>query len=138
MNSSSDEDADLDIEEMFFRERIALVEARAKVAFHEYELARLAKGHPEVAARLPPYKACTVADLRTDDPAIYAIGDVVGGYLLAHVASHEGIHAVEVILKSGELRLRPLVLGQSLPNGAHGNRTRGKANQLRNQQRFFA
>jgi len=36
-------------------------------------------------------------DLRTDDPAIFAIGDVVGGYLLAHVASHEGIHAVEVI-----------------------------------------
>src|SRR4029077_3000107 len=24
--------------------------------------------------------------LRTDDPAIFAIGDVVGGYLLAHVA----------------------------------------------------
>ncbi|MEA2682824.1 MAG: dihydrolipoamide dehydrogenase [Chloroflexota bacterium] len=39
-------------------------------------------------------------DLRTDDPAVFAIGDVVGGYLLAHVASHEGIHAVEVI--SGE------------------------------------
>lgn len=36
-------------------------------------------------------------DLRTGDPAIYAVGDVVGGYLLAHVASHEGIHAVEVI-----------------------------------------
>ena len=26
-----------------------------------------------------------------------SIGDVVGGYLLAHVAAHEGIHAVEVI-----------------------------------------
>jgi len=36
-------------------------------------------------------------DLRTHDPAIFAVGDVVGGYLLAHVASHEGIHAVEVI-----------------------------------------
>ncbi|GAC1327386.1 MAG: dihydrolipoyl dehydrogenase [Candidatus Dormibacteria bacterium] len=36
-------------------------------------------------------------DLRTDDPAIFAVGDVVGGYLLAHVASHEGIHAAEVI-----------------------------------------
>ncbi|HEV1998146.1 MAG TPA: dihydrolipoyl dehydrogenase, partial [Candidatus Dormibacteraeota bacterium] len=36
-------------------------------------------------------------DLRTGDPAIFAVGDVVGGYLLAHVASHEGIHAVEVI-----------------------------------------
>ncbi|MFN2465855.1 MAG: dihydrolipoyl dehydrogenase [Candidatus Dormibacteria bacterium] len=36
-------------------------------------------------------------DLRTDDPVVFAIGDVVGGYLLAHVASHEGLHAVEVI-----------------------------------------
>jgi dihydrolipoamide dehydrogenase len=36
-------------------------------------------------------------DLRTAEPTIFAIGDVVGGYLLAHVAAHEGIHAVEVI-----------------------------------------
>jgi dihydrolipoamide dehydrogenase len=36
-------------------------------------------------------------DMRTAEPNIYAIGDVVGGYLLAHVAVHEGIHAVEVI-----------------------------------------
>jgi dihydrolipoamide dehydrogenase len=36
-------------------------------------------------------------DLRTADAAIFAVGDVVGGYLLAHVASHEGIHAAEVI-----------------------------------------
>lgn len=26
---------------------------------------------------------------------VYAIGDLIGGYQLAHVASHEGIHAVE-------------------------------------------
>ena len=36
-------------------------------------------------------------DLRTAEPSIFAIGDVVGGYQLAHVAAHEGIHAVEVI-----------------------------------------
>jgi dihydrolipoamide dehydrogenase len=36
-------------------------------------------------------------DLRTAESNIFAIGDVVGGYQLAHVAAHEGIHAVEVI-----------------------------------------
>lgn len=35
--------------------------------------------------------------LRTADPAIYAIGDVVGEPMLAHKASHEGRTAVEVI-----------------------------------------
>jgi dihydrolipoamide dehydrogenase len=35
---------------------------------------------------------------QTDDPAIYAIGDVAGGVLLAHKASREGRVAVEVIV----------------------------------------
>jgi dihydrolipoamide dehydrogenase len=35
--------------------------------------------------------------MRTSDESIHAIGDVVGGYLLAHAASHEGIVAVEDI-----------------------------------------
>jgi dihydrolipoamide dehydrogenase len=35
--------------------------------------------------------------LRTDDPPIYAIGDVVGEPMLAHKASHEGRVAVEAI-----------------------------------------
>jgi dihydrolipoamide dehydrogenase len=35
--------------------------------------------------------------LQTDDPAIYAIGDVVGEPMLAHKASHEGRTAVESI-----------------------------------------
>jgi dihydrolipoamide dehydrogenase len=35
--------------------------------------------------------------LQTADPAIYAIGDVVGEPMLAHKASHEGRTAVEVI-----------------------------------------
>jgi len=40
-----------------------------------------------------------VADhqLRTDEPSIFAIGDVVGEPMLAHKASHEGRVAVEVI-----------------------------------------
>lgn len=35
--------------------------------------------------------------LKTDDPNIYAIGDIVGEPMLAHKASHEGRVAVEVI-----------------------------------------
>ena len=35
--------------------------------------------------------------LQTDDPAIFAIGDVVGEPMLAHKASHEGRTAVEAI-----------------------------------------
>ncbi|MCY0898998.1 MAG: dihydrolipoyl dehydrogenase [Firmicutes bacterium] len=34
---------------------------------------------------------------RTNVPHVYAIGDVIGGYLLAHVAAHEGMIAVETI-----------------------------------------
>lgn len=34
---------------------------------------------------------------RTNVPHIYAIGDLIGGYLLAHVAAHEGMIAVETI-----------------------------------------
>lgn len=34
---------------------------------------------------------------RTSVPHVYAIGDVIGGYLLAHVAAHEGMIAVETI-----------------------------------------
>jgi len=35
--------------------------------------------------------------MRTAQPHLYAIGDVAGGLLLAHVAAHEGIVAVETI-----------------------------------------
>jgi dihydrolipoamide dehydrogenase len=35
--------------------------------------------------------------LQTDDPSIYAIGDVIGEPMLAHKASHEGRVAVEAI-----------------------------------------
>ena len=43
--------------------------------------------------------------MRTSVEGIYAIGDVVGGFLLAHAASHEGMTAVEDI--AGE-RLAPM------------------------------
>ena len=37
---------------------------------------------------------------QTKESHIYAIGDVIGGLQLAHVASHEGITAVEHIAGS--------------------------------------
>jgi len=36
--------------------------------------------------------------MRTAEPHLYAIGDVIGGLLLAHVAAHEGIAAVHSIV----------------------------------------
>src|SRR6185503_4772168 len=47
--------------------------------------------------------------LRTDEPSIFAIGDVVGEPMLAHKASHEGRAAVEVI--AGEnVAFQPLAI----------------------------
>lgn len=37
-------------------------------------------------------------EYQTSIPNMYAIGDIIGGYQLAHAASAEGIHAVEAIL----------------------------------------
>jgi len=44
--------------------------------------------------------------LRTDDPNIFAIGDIVGEPMLAHKASHEGRAAVEVI-SGGKVAFEP-------------------------------
>lgn len=44
--------------------------------------------------------------LRTNIPGVYAIGDVNGKFMLAHVASHEGILAVEHILEKGTHKMR--------------------------------
>jgi dihydrolipoamide dehydrogenase len=45
---------------------------------------------------------------RTNVPGVYAIGDVVGGPWLAHVASHEGIVCVEAIAHAeGKLDKKP-------------------------------
>ena len=68
MNSPTDDDPDLEqIHELFAAEEIALVEARAQVAWHERALAELTKAHPEVAAMRPPVFECMVADLRIDE-----------------------------------------------------------------------
>ena len=37
------------------------------------------------------------AEMRTADPHLYAVGDIIGGLQLAHVATHEGIAAVHAI-----------------------------------------
>jgi dihydrolipoamide dehydrogenase len=42
------------------------------------------------------------SSFNTSAPHVYAIGDVIGGMLLAHKASHEGIAAVEAIAGLGE------------------------------------
>ncbi|WP_053959685.1 dihydrolipoyl dehydrogenase [Sulfobacillus thermosulfidooxidans] len=44
---------------------------------------------------------------RTNVPHVYAIGDVIGGYLLAHVAAHEGMIAVETIAGKNPELLNP-------------------------------
>jgi len=43
--------------------------------------------------------------LQTNVPGIYAIGDVNGKFMLAHVAEHEGITAVQHILKIGHAKM---------------------------------
>jgi dihydrolipoamide dehydrogenase len=48
--------------------------------------AKIEKGFVQVDARM-----------RTAEPHLYAIGDLIGGLLLAHVAAHEGIAAVHNI-----------------------------------------
>jgi dihydrolipoamide dehydrogenase len=48
--------------------------------------AKIEKGFVQVDARM-----------RTAEPHLYAIGDLIGGLLLAHVAAHEGIAAVHAI-----------------------------------------
>ena len=47
--------------------------------------------------------------LETSQPHIYAIGDLVGGYQLAHAASAEGMHVVEHILGQ-----KPTTIDQTL------------------------
>src|SRR5579875_2294024 len=55
-------------------------------------------GLEKLGVKLDP-KGFVIVDkqMRTSSPSIYAIGDVVGGPLLAHKASREGIVAAEVI-----------------------------------------
>ena len=48
--------------------------------------------------------------MQTAERHIYAIGDVIGGYQLAHVASHEGVIAVEHMAGLDPLPLNPLLV----------------------------
>ncbi|OVE78373.1 dihydrolipoyl dehydrogenase, partial [bacterium F16] len=50
-------------------------------------------------------------DLQTDAPSIYAVGDVIGGWMLAHEAEEEGIYAVEHIGEAGPQFNRDVVPG---------------------------
>ncbi len=53
------------------------------------------------------------AKMRTSNPRVYAIGDVVGNPMLAHKASHEGIVAAEVICgqpSAADFRTIPAVI----------------------------
>ncbi len=54
-------------------------------------------GLEEVGVRLDRGFVAVDDHYRTNIPHLYAIGDLIGGYLLAHVATHEGIIAVETI-----------------------------------------
>jgi dihydrolipoamide dehydrogenase len=44
--------------------------------------------------------------MRTKEPHVYAIGDIVGGLMLAHTAAHEGILAAHVI--AGDTNVHPI------------------------------
>ncbi|SDX13252.1 dihydrolipoamide dehydrogenase [Paenibacillus sp. CF384] len=54
-------------------------------------------GLERTAARIEQGVIAVDRSMRTNDPHVYAIGDVVGGLQLAHVASHEGVTAAESI-----------------------------------------
>jgi dihydrolipoamide dehydrogenase len=54
-------------------------------------------GIENTTARLDKGWIAVDDNYRTDDPAVYAIGDAIGGLLLAHVAAAEGFIAAEAI-----------------------------------------
>ncbi|MBU8880399.1 dihydrolipoyl dehydrogenase [Bacillus sp. FJAT-29790] len=51
---------------------------------------------------------------QTNEPNIYAIGDVIGGLQLAHVASHEGIIAIEHIAGNSPATLDPTLVSKCI------------------------
>ena len=56
--------------------------------------------------------------MRTKEPHVYAIGDVVGGLMLAHTAGHEGIVAAHIDRRRQGRppdRLRQAAAGDVLP-----------------------
>lgn len=63
-------------------------------------------GLESTRARVEGGAVVTDAWCRTDEPGLYAVGDVAGGPLLAHKASHEGVLCVEAI--AGHAGAHPL------------------------------
>ncbi len=86
---------------------VSIQDGEGKVSEHVYDYVLMSIGRkPETKGLgLENTKVKTNArgwivvneQLRTDDPDIYAIGDIVGEPMLAHKASHEGRVAVEAI-----------------------------------------
>jgi dihydrolipoamide dehydrogenase len=58
-------------------------------------------GAEEAGVKLERGRVVVDAQLRTTAQGVWAIGDVIGGIMLAHVASYEGICAVENIAGGG-------------------------------------
>ncbi len=58
-------------------------------------------GAEEAGVKLERGRVVVDAQLRTTASGVWAIGDVIGGIMLAHVASYEGICAVENIAGNG-------------------------------------
>jgi dihydrolipoamide dehydrogenase len=58
-------------------------------------------GAEEAGVKLERGRVVVDEHLRTTAPGVWAIGDVIGGIMLAHVASYEGICAVENIAGDG-------------------------------------
>lgn len=84
-----DEDPEI-LEDIFQQAQLALVDARARVAWCEYELSRLTREHPDVAARVPPLHEYTVADLRSDGlySAVRRINALLGWGLTGEEADY--------------------------------------------------
>jgi len=59
-------------------------------------------GAEEAGVKLERGRVVVDEHLRTTAPGVWAIGDVIGGIMLAHVASYEGICAVENIAGGGD------------------------------------
>ena len=86
------------------------IETGASSETHAFDSALVAAGMKPNTSRLDVQRAGVQVDsagfivvdkhMRTSVPHIYAVGDVVGGMLLAHKASHEGIVAAEAIAGS--------------------------------------
>jgi dihydrolipoamide dehydrogenase len=58
-------------------------------------------GAEEAGVKLERGRVIVDAQLRTTAAGVWAIGDVIGGIMLAHVASYEGICAIENIAGNG-------------------------------------